>query len=368
MKKYLFTIYIFSLISAKRFFRNRLAIFFTMAFPLIFLLVIGGIFSGGSGASFKVVSVNQSDSQIARAFLAEIKNEGLVEIESKMQTLEGAKERLEKGDLSAVLFIPRDFGKVSEKKPPEGEILVYTTQNNIQTGKTLSELLEARLREVNQEYVSLEKPFTVSLQALETRGLTAFDYLFAGILGFSIIGLGIFGPTNVFPELKKQGILRRFHTTPLRVSQFFISTAISRSIEGLFAMALLFAVGIFVFDVSIAGSIAFLTLWIFLSILMILGIGLALGGWARNQSQVAPLSNLVVFPMIFLSGTFIPRYLMPEWLQSVSVYLPLTPVIEGIRKIVTQGATVFELVPELYLIVGWMVIIYLVAFRVFRWE
>lgn len=195
-----------------------------------------------------------------------------------------------------------------------------------------------------------------------------FDYLFAGILGFSIIGLGIFGPTNVFPELKKQGILRRFHTTPLSVYQFFISNALSRTIEGGFALALLFIVGILVFDITIVGNYFLLVFWLAISILMILGIGLAIGGWAKNQQQVAPLTNLVVFPMLFLSGTFFPRYLMPDWLQVASTYLPLTPVIEGIRRIVTEGASINMLKPELLLIIVWMVVVYYIAFRIFRWE
>jgi ABC-2 type transport system permease protein len=101
---------------------------------------------------------------------------------------------------------------------------------------------------------------------------------------------------------------------------------------------------------------------------MILGIGLAIGGWAKNERQAAPLGNLVVFPMMFLSGTFFPRFLMPEWLQNVSAFLPLTPVIDGLRLITTEGKTYLDLLPQLGLLLGWMVVIYIIAFRVFKWE
>lgn len=368
MKKYFYTVYTFSVINTKRFFRDRLAMFFTIAFPLVFLLVMGGIFTGGSDASFDVVLVKQSDAPIAQEFLTDVKASGMVKIDHRVKTLEVAKKEIQQGSLSAAIVIPKNFGKVGTRDYPEGEVVVYATQNNAQAGKTLSAMIQAELHNLNERYVSLEKPFVVTSKTVNTRSLTTFDYLFAGILGFSIIGLGIFGPTNVFPEMKKQGILRRFHTTPLRVSQFFISNAISRAIEGIFAMVLLFAVGILLFDITVVGNYLLLAFWILFSIFMILGIGLALGGWAKNQSQVAPLTNLITFPMIFLSGTFFPRFLMPEWLQTVSVYIPLTPVIEGIRKIVTQGATITMLIPELYLMAGWMIIVYYIAFRVFRWE
>jgi ABC-2 type transport system permease protein len=101
---------------------------------------------------------------------------------------------------------------------------------------------------------------------------------------------------------------------------------------------------------------------------MILGIGLAIGGWARNERQAAPLSNIVVFPMMFLSGTFFPRFAMPHWLQDASNFLPLTPVIDGLRLLITEGKHLTDIGPQLGLIGLWLIVIYFIAFRVFRWE
>jgi ABC-2 type transport system permease protein len=118
----------------------------------------------------------------------------------------------------------------------------------------------------------------------------------------------------------------------------------------------------------VVGNPLELLIWLVLSIVMLLGIGLSIGGWAKNERQSAPLSNLVTFPMLFLSGTFFPRFLMPEWLQNVSAFLPLTPVIDGIRLMATEGKHIIDLLPQLGLILGWIVVIYFIAFKVFRWE
>lgn len=221
---------------------------------------------------------------------------------------------------------------------------------------------------MNKEFVDISAPFTVTSKQLEVKSLSAFDYTFAGLLGFAIIGMGIFGPVNVFPELKKMGILRRLSTTPLRVWQYFLSTMIGQAVIGLVSIAIMFMIAIIVFDLEVVGNYLELAVFIVLSIITILGIGLALGGWAKNERQAAPLSNIIVFPMMFLSGTFFPRFLMPEWLQNVSALLPLTPVIDGIRLIATEGRHLFEILPQIGLLAAWMVIIYFIAFRVFRWE
>jgi ABC-2 type transport system permease protein len=180
--------------------------------------------------------------------------------------------------------------------------------------------------------------------------------------------MGIFGPINVFPELKKQGILRRLHTTPLRVWQYFTSTMIAQAIIGLVSLSIMFAVAMTVFHLHVVGNWLLIAAWLVVSITMILGIGLAIGGWAKNERQAAPLSNIIVFPMLFLSGTFFPRFLMPDWLQKITNYLPLSPVIDGIRLITTEGKGILDLLPQIGIIGAWMIIIYIIAFRVFRWE
>lgn len=173
---------------------------------------------------------------------------------------------------------------------------------------------------------------------------------------------------NYFPELKKMGILRRLHTTPIRVWQYFLSAMLSNAVTGLLSIGLMLVVALTVFDLKVVGSFLSFIPFLVLGILTILGIGLALGGWAKNERQVAPLGNIITFPMMFLSGTFFPRFLMPEWLQGVTAYIPLTPVIDGTRMILAEGKTLFDLGPQIGLMAAWAVVIYLIAFRVFRWE
>jgi ABC-2 type transport system permease protein len=211
-------------------------------------------------------------------------------------------------------------------------------------------------------------PLPVTSEQTNDKALSQFDYTFAGLLGFSIIGIGIFGPVNVFPELKKQGILKRLHTTPLQVWQYFLANVVSQAVVGLMTMVLMFSVAITVFHLNLTGNIIELALYLVFGIIMILGIGLAIGGWAKNERQSAPISNIVVFPMMFLSGTFFPRFLMPHWLQQVSAFLPLTPVIDGIRLISTEGKHLTALGPQIGLIAAWMIIIYAIAFKSFKWE
>ena len=368
LPKSLLPVKVFSKIAIRRTFRDKTALFFTFAFPLIFLFVFGGIFGKSSGGtSFKVAVINESKSPYASQIVEQINGNKLYKVSAGTSTLDAAKDKMNRGQLDAAIVLPADFGN-QQGDTPTGKAVVYYTQNNLQASQALTSILKVQFQGINQKFAANNTPFTVSSTQLNLKGLTAFDYTFAGLLGFSIIGLGIFGPVNVFPELKKQGVLRRLHTTPLKVWQYFMANVVSQTVVGLMTMALLFAVAIVVFKLNVVGNWFAVIFFLAISIIMILGIGLALGGWAKNERQAAPLSNIIVFPMLFLSGTFFPRFLMPQWLQTVSNFLPLTPVIDGIRLITTEGKSLLQLGPQIGLIAIWMVIIYFIAFRVFRWE
>lgn len=363
------TVWVFARISTKRFFRDKMALFFGLAFPLVFLFVFGGLNNGGGDISFKVAVINNSDSEFASQFVQKAEEGGVLKIDKEVTNIDEAKEKMSRSEIDATIELPADFGEQeSSGAYPSGEAVVLYTQNNQQSATALTSILDAQFKAINDQFVTTETPFTVRGEQLNERSLSAFDYTFAGLLGFAIIGMGIFGPINVFPELKKMGILRRLSTTPLKVWQYFTSTMISQALTGIVGIGLMFVVAILVFKLNIVGNWLELALFILLGMVMILGIGLALGGWAKNERQVAPLANIVVFPMMFLSGTFFPRFLMPEWLQNISAFLPLTPVVDGIRLIATEGQHLIDILPQVGLVVCWLVVIYFIAFRVFRWE
>jgi ABC-2 type transport system permease protein len=370
MKRKLYTVLTFARINTRRYFRDKTAIFFTVAFPLIFLFVFGGLFgNNNNGVSFKVALLNESSTQVSKDIAKNMNDGKILKVNSEVTNLDEAKQRMNRGEIDATIILPKDFGEQKQGNSfPSGQAQILYSQNNTQAAQTLQSVLQGEFKAINAKLVDNKEPFTVTSQQTNDKSLSSFDYTFTGLLGFSIIGMGIFGPINIFPELKKQGVLRRFHTTPIRVWQYFLSTMLTQAVIGLFAMAVLFAVAVSVFHLKVVGNVLELAIFLVLGIMTILGIGLALGGWAKNERQAAPLSNIVVFPMMFLSGTFFPRFLMPEWLQNASAFLPLTPIIDGIRLIATEGKHFVDILPQLGMVGAWGIIIYVIAFRVFRWE
>jgi ABC-2 type transport system permease protein len=173
---------------------------------------------------------------------------------------------------------------------------------------------------------------------------------------------------NGLPSDKKAGYLRRLRATPLTAPQLLLGTALIYLLIGLLSIALMIVVGIWMFGFQMKGDWVTFTIFSTLGTLVMLGFGLAIGGWAKNEIQAAPLTQIIALPMMFLSGSFFPRFLMPEWLQNISAFLPLSPIVDGLRYIMTENKGLLDLLPQLGLMGIWAIVIYLVAFRVFRWE
>jgi ABC-2 type transport system permease protein len=368
-KQKLYTVWAFFVVNLKRLFRDKTALFFTFLFPLIFLFVFGSLNSGNNSVSFNVAIINESKAPFAKQFISQLGKQKAFKIDKAVTSFSAANEKMSRGELDATVELPASFGVVQAGKAyPSGQAVVHYTQNNQSAAQTLTTVMQAELQSINVKLVQSETPLTVTSKQNNERSLSSFDYTFTGLLGFAVLGSGIFGPINVFPELKKMGILRRLHTTPLRVWQYFLSVMLGNAVVGLMSLAVMFIVAIIVFNLKVVGNYFELAAFLALGILTILGIGLAIGGWAKNERQAAPLANIIVFPMMFLSGTFFPRFLMPEWLQHITFFMPLTPVIDGARLIATEGKSLLDLGPQIGVLAIWLVIVYAVAFRIFRWE
>jgi len=351
-----------------RFFRDKAALFFTFLFPLLFLLVFGSLNSGNDDISFDVALLNESKTSFSEQFVEQLESSELFEIDSNVNDLADARERMGRGEIDGIIKLPSGFGEINDQGQPDGDIVTYYQKASPQSGQTIASLLEGVLEEYNRQLGQPEPLLGVEQEAIETTNLSPFDYVFAGLLGFTLLSLGIFGLANQLPAEKKTGALRRLKASPLTSSQLILANMLYYMLVGLISVALMFVVATWIFDFSMQGDWISLALWVVLGIIMMFGFGLAIGGWANNENQSAALTNLVAFPLMFLSGVFFPRFLMPEWLQSITGFLPLTPVIDGLRMIMNEGRTIIELGPELGLIAIWTVVIYAIAVRVFRWQ
>ena len=349
-----------------RYMRDKVALFFTFLFPLIFLLIFGTIFGGDGAPRFTVVTIDRANTTFSNQFIEGLEESDIFTI-LDTESFDKAKEQMGRGEISAIIELPEGFGE-PQNSIPSGNVITYVDEGDEQTNAALFAVLESIIDDVNQQFMQFTPPLELEVESIQTANISRFDYVIAGLIGFAILSLGIFSMSEGFTVDKKNGSLRRMQVAPVRRWQIIIATALNRVFVGLIAVALLFVVALLFFDFTMRGDYISFILFTIIGTLCLFGFGMAIAGWARDANQAAPLANLISFPMIFLSGVFFPVFIMPELLQTITTFIPLTPVIEGLRLIMTEGRTIFDLGPQLLIIGAWTAIIYIITFKTFRWE
>jgi len=352
--------------SGKMFIRNRAAVFFSLFLPLIIMLIFGVLnFEGTTEIQLGVV--DEADSAASADFIESLgEYEYLILITGER---EAELAELAEGDRDFVLVIPAGW-----TVPPPGVetgLVAYAGSGDPAQAQVAQGLFQQAVASAlyapagDGGAVAFAPP--VEFQSVESRELGYIDFLVPGIVGMTIMQLGIFGVAFGFVQLKRTGALRRLFATPTSPSYFLSAQVLSRLIIGLVQVAILFGVGIW-FGLQMFGDFMTLFLVVIIGSAIFLALGFGIAGWAKNEDQAAPVANLVSLPMMFLSGVFFPRDVMPDFLAAITAFLPLTYVIEALRANVNEGANMMALGPQLLGMAVWVVISFVIAVRLFRWE
>lgn len=355
--------------SIKMYFRNRTAVFFTLFIPVMFILIFGA-FNSTKQSSFKLDIVNLSNTELGNSFNKSLGENKDVFNSTQQTDLGVAKDRLEKGKTDLVLVIPAEFGQLdtSTNTFKVTQIQTYYNKGQPQAGQAASLVAGQIISGFNNQVTKTPVLFKVNAEGVSTNGLSYLDYLVPGIVALSIMQLGIFSIAFAFVSFKSSGALRRLFVTPTHPVAFIFGQSVARMIIGVLQVGLLIGLSVVIFKVQIVGSMLNIFILAFLGVLVFLAFGFAIAGWAKDENQAAPVANLISFPMLFLSGTFIPRDTLPEWLQKVTGFLPLTYLADAMRQVSTQGANLWQVRGDLLGLIIWGVVVFIIAIRVFKWE
>ena len=356
--------------------RNYIYVFFMVIMPVMFVLLFGMLYSNSNSFSQDAAIFNESKTEVGKQISTNLlkylvksdDNKKGVFNQKEAKDFADAQERMVRGEVDVIIKFPKNFGEISQTGKPKGEVEVIYRAGNSSTGQVTAGVLEKAMSEVDARMGREPAHFTVKSTESAQEGLTNFDFAISGLLGYTLMMIGLMGISNAVPEDKKTGALKRIHASPVTSAQYLLGYCLAFLVLGLIALSIQFAVAIFIFDWQMRGDWLTLIIFMFFSLVMLFGTGLAVGGWAKDEQQASGLANLVMFPLMFLSGTFVPRFLMPDFLQRLTDFVPLTPVNDGIRMIATENYGFMQILPQIGIIGLWLVVLYVLAIKVFRWE
>ena len=345
--------------SLKAYLRNRGALFFSLLVPLM-ILAIFGVINFNSAVSVDIGVVDRAQNQVSQTLLGNLRQVKAVKLHTGR--LDSELSQLKQGSRALVVVLPEGLGQGSTSMP------AYVNEGRPQDAYAAIAIMSQFADQASFAVAHIQPAFALNPQPVQSRNLTSVDYRVPGMIALSIMQTGIFSVVFVFVQLKQRGVLRRLMATPMRVSDFLTSQVATRLFMSAVQLVVLLAVGLFAFHIHFEGNVAYMLIVAILGACIFIAIGLAISGYAKNEETAAPLANLISLPLMFLSGIFFPRSVLPGWLQTITQYSPLSYVSDALRSISVDGASLWAIRWDLIGIGVWLAISAAIAARLFRWE
>jgi ABC-2 type transport system permease protein len=346
-------------------FRSPSAVVFSIAFPLIFILVFGFLSSGGN------VNVNVAmdlKSDTTNPIYAAIKQiPGLKFVQGSAEKING---ELSKGRITALI-------NIQKSKQGNADYTIHLTSSeaaNPQNVQLVKSILNSVIGNINLQ--AHPNPATIAsinntVQQVPGRTYRTIDFILPGQLGFSLLSAGVFGVAFLFFNLRQQLVLKRFYATPIRRLYIILGEALSRVTFQLITAIIIIGIGHFAFKFTLVhGLTTFLSIMAlsFIALVLFMGFGFIVSGVAKSESTIPPLANLFTLPQFLLAGTFFSIDNFPAWMQPFCKILPLTHFNNAMRDISFEGNSLLDSWGDISVLLIWIVIVYAAAFKIFKWE
>lgn len=338
--------------------RNRMALFWNLAFPMIFIVLFGFLFDNDISLTVGVVGAEGSEvSQAATQVLEE--TEG-IRVQQGEQSAEMSK--LRDGDRAAVVVF------TAGESPDQLNAEIYYDLTNPQQGELARIAVEDTLNQVNLATLGADKPVNITSVTVETEDFRYIDFLVPGILAMSIMTSGMVGLASAFVSYREKGVLRRIKATPFPLSSFIAARILSQMVVALGQAVVLISLGRLLFDLQISGQFISVFVVVLVGSAAFLSLGFVISSFAKNQEAADALANAIAFPMLFLAGVFFPVDSAPGWMQPITILMPLAYLADALREVMIHGASLVSQWLNILVLLVTATIGFLVSIRLFKWE
>ncbi len=336
--------------------RSPLTIFFTIAYPIILILLFGAIFSGNGATSSTYTMYYQSGGDdgffINSTYTLNYTDQIIVTFQNMTRTDNITKlfdlrpipddiinpgTFLEEEEGYIALIIPENFTQEVIFNPPMNLTIILDRNSNsanIALSIVNSVIYQYNLgiAGYNETKIGMES-FDIYLE----EEIEYFEFLIPGIIGVAILNNGVIGTINRYSYFERKGFFRKLSSSPMSKADVVVGEASWIFLQGLISIIAILLIGWLVFKIPsgdykwIYEVLDWKVLPIAISaVLNFTGLGMIGARLVKNPDASTAVGNFITFPMMFLSGAFFEVAHIPV-INVISKMLPLTYINEALR-------------------------------------
>lgn len=357
-------------VSLKSFYREKTAMFFTTMFPILLILVFGTIFMDDDKLHYNLCLQDLDQTETSAEIATGLASTGkfkIIPVDPAIEATKYAKDN----KVNLVVVIPKDYEKSYTQYLQFDNHRAFVTLRYVYDPSSSSvfdkmQLLNLVFATMNQGLSAIPPFIRTAETSIHTRKYRFLEFFIPGIIAMAIMTESLFGTVQVNTELRQKGIIRKLATTPITRTDWILSNILHQIILAVISTTLMLLVSFAVFDVQLTIN-AWLLLFIVLDVFTFVGIGMILTRLVREAQSASAAANAIMFPMMFLSGSFFPLEMMPDFLQTFAKVLPLYYLNEGLRAsmVFQDNATALNYAST---IGAFAAVVFILGITLTRWE
>jgi ABC-2 type transport system permease protein len=163
-------------------------------------------------------------------------------------------------------------------------------------------------------------------------GVDIVQFMYPGIIAQAVLTTSLFAGVSIVSD-REVGFLREILVAPVSRTGIVLGKAAGSAMAALLQVLVLLAIAPLV-DVPLdVGTVVVLVPTVVVLSLVLSGLGIFIGSFARSQQGFQLMMQMLVFPMIFLAGVFFPVDRVPLWMEIASKVNPVTYGVDAIRQV-----------------------------------
>ncbi|MEN3585115.1 ABC transporter permease [Streptomyces sp. ZYX-F-203] len=206
-------------------------------------------------------------------------------------------------------------------------------------------------------------------QEVEETGRPYISYIAPGVMSWGVGNAAVFGIAFTLMQWRRDDLLRLIRMTPTGLPTVLASRYVLALGVGVVQAAVFVGVATLpLFGLVLGSGWPLVLPVLLLGITAFLSIGVIIGSYADTPEAVAAIANFLMVPMAFLSGSFLPLDMMPTWLRTVSLALPLRYFNDAAATALTGGGDLGDIATACGVLVGFTLLFGALGLRTFRWS
>ena len=344
--------------------RNRQALFWALAFPVV-MLGIFGLVGGFRGSTVTIGVVDYAGDALSNRLIGSLSDMPDFEVEIRDDE-EAARKEVRDGDLGYLLVIPAGLESMAQSDPPVSLTLVH---DEGLLGGSVVVAIERFLDQMNLDLAGASARLRLQPEGIAlSEGLSFMEFMLPGLALWGIMSNSIIGLAASMATYREKKILRRIKASPLKPRTFFAAQVLAYLAMSLVQATVILGLGAIVFRVPIGGNFLIIGVLILVCNVVFLNLGFIVGAYSKTVAAASGFGNVIVLPLAMFSGVFFPPEMLPGFLTEVMRFLPLAPMVDILRGITLGAKTVLDFPFQIGLIAAWIGVTALAAMKVFKLE